>query len=694
MSVPPPSAPAPSAVARVLAALRSAGRRRPAAPSRVSARALDAVPDPVLIVDGDDRVLHVNRAVGAVLGYEPGELLGRSLAETLLLPRERDAHRLRVQFAASSGPGGPEPDAADLAVAHADGSAVGVRMSLQATAGGRRARVAVCLRETGSAHAAQAALDAAEGRQRTLKTVVDAIPDPIVAVNRNGRVVLRNPAGARRLAHADGEPTLPDAAWHKAVGVMRSGAPDVRVTEQHGDRTVRATRVPVRDDDGVVVGVVVLTRDVTAQTAAEAALLADKQAAEAAARANREFLATTSHEVRTLMSGVTGMTTLLQGTALDDEQADFVRTIQSSSEALLGVINDVLDLSKLEAGMVAIEHRPLRVRNLLKDALALVSQQAGAKGLELSSEVADVVPDIVHGDAGRIRQVLANLLTNAVKFTDAGSVRVDVGPGPLTDGGAPTLAFTVRDTGVGIAPDRLDAVFERFEQADASTARTHGGTGLGLSIARQLAQSMGGDLTAASDGQGSAFRFTVSLAPAEPPRPPASDAPARIAAPAEPEDAPPEPADDAPESTRPERAKMMSMDSVLPSARVLVVEDDAVLQRVTALTLRRLGYRPDVVGNGQEAVEAVHAQPYDVVLMDVMMPVMNGLDATRSLRADPGPHPAPAIVALTANALEEDRRKCLAAGCDAYLAKPVQPRHLATTIEKAIRDRAGEPATA
>ena len=253
----------------------------------------------------------------------------------------------------------------------------------------------------------------------------------------------------------------------------------------------------------------------------------------------------------------------------------------------------------------------------------------------------------------------------------------------------------------------MDAVFERFEQADASIARTHGGTGLGLAICRQLVESMGGTLSAeaAADG-GSVFRFSIALGavPTESPEAtPAPDRPAEPSAAAESRAegdesvriASPQPEPDAEiaDEARPERGVVMSMDAVLPSARVLVVEDDAVLQRVTALTLRRLGYRPDVVGNGQEAVDAVRSQPYDVVLMDVMMPVMNGLDATREIRRDAGPHPAPAIVALTANAMEEDRQRCLAAGCDAYLAKPVQPRHLAATIERAIRERA-EPEAA
>lgn len=671
---------------------------------RVPTDTLDVVPDPVLLVDADDRIHAANQAVGSVLGYDPDDLIGEGLAETLLLPTHRDAHRARLQVYAATGRDASDADAS-VRVVRANGTEVGAEMTLRPMGAKRSLRFAVCLRDVNTLRAAEAALEAAESRQRTLKTIVDAVPDPIVAVNRSGRVVLRNRAGARdRIAApdaADADDRLPADERRKADAVMRSGVPTYDEEPGPGGSIRVATRVPVQDPSGAVVGLVAISRDVTAQKTAEAALRADKRAAEDAARANREFLATTSHEVRTLMSGVTGMTTLLLGTDLDEEQRDFVDTVRSSSDALLAVINDVLDLSKMEAGRIAIENRPFRVRRVLKDALSMVSQQADAKGLSLSADVDGAIPDVVHGDDARIRQVLANLLTNAVKFTAEGSVSIRAETAPQTATGGPAMAITVTDTGVGIAPERLDAVFERFEQADASTARTHGGTGLGLAICRQLVHAMGGEMSASSaPGGGSAFRFTIALGHADGPAAPrpVADAPVQshaaesesvmIARPAEALSEEPESASEP--DARPERAVVMSMDAVLPSARVLVVEDDAVLQRVTALTLRRLGYQPDVVGNGLEAVEAVRAQAYDVVLMDVMMPVMDGLEATRQIRADHGPHPAPAIVALTANAMEEDRRNCLQAGCDDYLAKPVQPRHLASTIEVAIRSRSAE----
>jgi len=366
-----------------------------------------------------------------------------------------------------------------------------------------------------------------------------------------------------------------------------------------------------------------------------------------------------------------------------------------------------------------IEDRPFRVRGLVAEALRMVSQQAAAKGLALDAAVDADVPDAVHGDPLRVKQVLVNLLSNAVKFTEAGSVRVAVA---RAEGDGPALAVTVTDTGVGIAAGRLAAVFEPFAQADASTARTHGGTGLGLAICRRLVDTMGGALAAdSSPGGGSVFRFTVPVrveAEAGPEAaefslppdsllvdvplsalraavaPPPAEIPAAVPGPEVPPpllDIPlgdgaaalPEP----PAPPPPERAVMMTMDGILPSARVLLAEDNPLVQKVTKMTLLRLGYRPDVAPDGVATVAATRARPYDVILMDVMMPKMDGLEATRRIRADPGRHPMPVIIALTANAMKGDRQRCLDAGCDDYLAKPVAPQVLAATIERALRVR-------
>ena len=675
---------------RVTGRFRSDADAAPAAaPPANEASVLDALPDAVVVVDADGRVQTANRAVEGVLGRAPGALAGADFAEAALAPDAHEPFRDRLRACATGDAGGASERADAL---DADGSAVPVELSVRPVPGA--GLVVVSLRDARPARAAEAALAAAEGRQRMLRTIVDAIPDPVVAVDREGGVVWRNRAGARGPGGQDR--TLPEAERAAAGAAIRSGSPDVDREEPGPDGGVRlTTRIPVLDRSGAVAGLVAISRDVTAQKEAEAQLVRDKQAAEAAAQANSDLLATTSHEIRTLMNGVTGMTNLLLDTDLDDEQRDFVDTVQSSSDALLTVINDVLDFSKAEAGLLALEDRPCDVRQVARDGLSMVGQQASAKGLALACEVGDGVPETILGDSTRIQQVLSNLLSNAVKFTDEGSVRVRV-RADASAGDGPAVAFEVEDTGVGIAPDRLDAVFERFTQADESTSRTHGGSGLGLAICRQLVEMMGGELAAASEpGVGSTFRFTVparvaDAAPAAPPPAggdtdaawvarPAADAAAAAEAPAAP------PAD---EVGRPDRAVVLPTDAMVPAARVLLAEDNPVNQKVALLTLRRLGYTPDVVSDGAQAVEAVRRHPYDVVLMDIMMPVMGGLEATRRIRTDPGPHPPPAIVALTANAMTGDRERCLEAGCDDYLSKPVAPRYLAATIEKAVRTRA------
>ncbi|WP_412062112.1 ATP-binding protein [Rubrivirga sp. IMCC45206] len=675
-----------------LRSIRSAPPPPAPAPEALPASLLDAVADPVVVVDAGDRVTAMNRAACALLGCETDAHVGQGFADTFLPASHRDAHRERLQA-------GTDPEASPVLLVRDDGTEAKAEITVRPVADDG-ALFGLTLRDLG---AAQRAASHDERRRRTLRTIVDTIPDPVVAVDRAGRVVFRNRASlalGRDAGIGPGSPGSPpdagaDARWRDAQAVLRSGQ-QTEVEEPDGrGGTQRTTRIPVLDASGGVIGLVVISHDITERKAEEARLHVEKEAAEAAARANGEFLATTSHEIRTLMSGVTGMTALLLGTDLDEEQRDYVDTVRTSSNALLTVVNDILDLSKIEAGMLEVEHRPFDVRRVVKEATNMVAQQASAKGLALTTEVADAVPEEALGDETRVRQVLVNLLSNALKFTDAGSVRVRVTAGDA-------LTFAIEDTGVGIAADRLAAIFERYAQADASTSRTHGGTGLGLAICHKLVELMGGELSAESEpGAGSTFRFTVApaasddaegladpAAPAPSTLPAASPEAAASPALASPAPAPAAPVPDAaPQPTDRPPSAVMS-DDILPSARVLLVEDDPVMQKVTKLTLLRLGYRPDVVANGALAVDAARSGVYDVVLMDVMMPIMDGLEATRRIRADDGAHATTPIVALTANAMKGDHQRCMAAGCDEYLTKPVDARLLAATIERAVRARA------
>ncbi len=409
-------------------------------------------------------------------------------------------------------------------------------------------------------------------------------------------------------------------------------------------------------DATVLTHVAALVTAALARVRARAEVLRARAAAEVASRAKSEYLAHLSHEIRTPLNGVIGMISLLQQTPLNAEQVEYVSTIRASGEALLSIVSDVLDFSKIEAHLVELEERPYEARVVVRDAVDIVSAQARQKGLDLVVDVDAAVPRCCRGDPVRLQPSLVNLLSNAVKFTRQGRVRVTAGADLPASRAAPvTLRFRVEDTGIGVPADRLDRLFRPFSQADASTARRYGGTGLGLAIAKRLCELLGGAIEVESTpGRGTTFSFTVQVRRAES----GDSRPARTA------------------STLPSLAARSSL-------RVLVAEDNPVNQRVAEMMLRKNGFAVDVVSNGLEALEALTRRPYDVVLMDVQMPELDGLEATRRIVERYG-DARPKIIAMTANALRGDRELCLEAGMDDYVDKPARATDLVAAIGRVL----------
>ena len=658
---------------------------------------VESAQDAVIGLTLDGVVTDWNGAAERIFGYTPAEAVGRTVAE-LIVPPERRAEEEERRLRLAAGQAVPRFDT----VRHArDGSRIDASVSLALIRAGDDAAItgiAKTVHDISARKAAEARVlelnatleQQVQERTAQLRELVarergllTSAPSAIIATDTEGRITLFNPAAEAMLGykaqqvigthvqrlHAAGEvrariDTLSQQLG-RPLGLLDFLAHNLQSkTPERGEWSyVRSDgrRVPVllsssvlRDDAGHALGFIVMAVDLSERKRLEAELTTLNQAlqersvqAEAANRAKSSFLANMSHEIRTPMNAVIGITYLLEQTALDERQRELVDKIGLSSQALLAVINDVLDLSKIEAGEMPLDDTVFDLRRTIDGVTGVLSLQAERKGIDLATRVADGVPQLLHGDPIRIAQLLTNLVSNAIKFTDRGGVVVDVQCTRRTPRVA-TVRLSVVDTGIGIAPELQASVFTPFTQVDSSATRRFGGTGLGLSIVKRLVDLMGGEVGLHSTpGRGSEFWVALTL--------PLATAPAASPVPNDATDA---------EVLRGRR---------LEGVRVLLVDDSAINLDVGRAVLGSEGAQVRVAADGAEALQTLRAEPqaFDVVLMDVQMPRMDGHEATRCIRREPALAALP-VIALTAGALSSERERAIDAGMNDFITKPFE----------------------
>jgi len=778
---------------------------------------IDNVPSGIYVKDTESRFLVANPAVARLIGVRSSEeLLGKTDFD--FFPKEL-AQRYRDDEIAVMQSGKPMIGSEEPCR-----TPEGRELWLLTTKAPLRDRTGAVVGMVGMGHditSRREMEDVLAQERNILRTLIDHIPDLMYVKDAQNRFMVANSSVARLMGAKTPDELLgkndfdfypqdlATAFYEDEQNLIRSGQPLLNheevATDPQGNRVwLLTTKVPLRDRNGQVAGIVGIGRDITRRREDEAELLRAKEAAEVASRTKSEFLANMSHEIRTPLNGIVGMTDLALETTLTSEQREYMSTVKSSADILLTVINDILDFSKIEAGKIDLEMEDFNLRDCIENVLKTLSIRADEKGLELLCEIAPEVPEVVRGDSTRLRQIILNLVGNAIKFTSEGEVGVKIRL-ESADADDHVFHFIVSDTGIGIPPEKQEAIFQPFSQADASTTRKYGGTGLGLTISTRLVGMMGGKIWVESNvGSGAHFHFTIRLG--------VTDAkPVEIGSIAPPEllrgvralivddnrtnrrilegmlkrwemitssveggeeallelsaafesggpyaliltdmhmpgmdgfalierirqnpkckaatimmltsaghrgDAArckelgvsayllkpirqselreaiarvlgaKEQAGAIPLITRFSLADAREPSEVL---RLLVVEDNAVNQRLIVRLLEKRGHRVTLAGNGKEALDALNENTFDLIFMDLQMPEMDGFEATAALREkekENGTHMP--VIALTAHAMKGDRERCLASGMDDYLTKPIRPQELDELLAKYLSRR-------
>ena len=619
--------------------------------------------------DSTGRIVDWNRQSELIFGWQRHEILGQRLTETIIPLRWRETFDAGLRRFLATGESSVIDGGMETTATHRDFSEFPIELTVWATSEGGNFSFNAFVKDITERKHAEQRLRESEERFRLL---AETAPVGIYRWDSLGRCTYVNRAwttitglspeqaagdGWAKTLHSDDRGHVLSAR-REATDNSADLQLRYRIRTLGGrEKWVDSRAVAIKGDDLSILGYIGTMIDVTAQVEAEIASASARDEALGASESKSRFLATMSHEIRTPMNGIIGLTGLLLDTPLNATQRSYAEGVQISGEALLSIINDILDFSKIEAGKMELEEEVFDPASTVSRVAGLVAQPARARGLQLVVECDPNLPVSVRGDEGRLRQILLNFATNAIKFTSIGRVTIRASVDPEQPQEGATIRFEVIDTGTGIAEDVAGRLFQPFAQADASTTRRYGGTGLGLAICRQLATAMGGEVGLESRlGQGSNFWLRLTFAGADPLAQPAEGSLEQLPRPR----------------------------SLGRPAKILVVEDHPINQQVTQAYLEQLGYTSHIVQNGLEALEALDGESFDAVLMDCHMPDMDGYQATAEVRRREGNLVHTPIIAMTAGALEKDRGRCIAAGMDDYLAKPIEDGELERVLARWI----------